>query len=212
MQDTEHPFNKIPTQQRSEKAIENIFEAARALVAKNEPSQLSARNLAERSGYSVGSIYRYFEKIDDVFTHIFISRRKRVCMQLVEKIELFPNTGSASLMLEMIVDHSMSSWGSHNYSVIKLLSRHFFKRAKEPEQFSKVIDVLIPSLIALERRNVTNTIRKLSEFEVQLFLRAIQAAVRSPFLEGDPKAGSPEHRAIVFAIGAALFILPQAKS
>ncbi len=212
MQDTEHSFNKIPTQQRSEKAIENIFEAARALVAKNEPSQLSARNLAERSGYSVGSIYRYFEKIDDVFTHIFISRRKRVCMQLVEKIQLFPNTGTADLMLGMIVDHSMSSWGSHSHSVIKMLSRHFFKRAKEPEQFSKVIDVLIPSLIALELRNQTNTIKKLSEFEIQLFLRALQAAVRSPFLEGDPKAGSPEHRTIVFNIGAALFILPIDKS
>ena len=205
---TEHTFNKIPIQQRSEQAIENIFEAARALVAKNEPGQLSARNLAERSGYSVGSIYRYFEKIDDVFTHIFISRRKRVCQQLVEKIDSLPSTGTATLMLEMIVDHSMASWGAHSYSVIKMLSRQFFKRAKEPEQFSKVIDVLIPSLIALQRRNVTNTIKQLSEFELQLFLRAIQAAVRSPFLEGDPKAGTPEHRAIVFNIGLGLFVLP----
>lgn len=206
MDDTDHTFNKVPSQQRSEKAIENIFEAARALVAKNEPSQLSARNLAERSGYSVGSIYRYFEKIDDVFTHIFISRRKRVCMQLVEKIQIFPTTGTGDQMLNMIIDHSMSSWGSHSFAVIKMLSRHFFKRAKEPEQFSKVIDVLIPSLIALERRNTTNTIKRLNEFEIQISLRAIQAAVRSPFLEGDPRAGGAEHRTIVFNIGSALFL------
>lgn len=206
MDDTDHTFNKVPSQQRSEKAIENIFEAARALVAKNEPSQLSARNLAERSGYSVGSIYRYFEKIDDVFTHIFISRRKRVCMQLVEKIQIFPTTGTGDQMLNMIIDYSMSSWGSHSFAVIKMLSRHFFKRAKEPEQFSKVIDVLIPSLIALERRNTTNTIKRLNEFEIQISLRAIQAAVRSPFLEGDPRAGGAEHRTIVFNIGSALFL------
>lgn len=206
MDDTDHTFNKVPSQQRSEKAIENIFEAARALFAKNEPSQLSARNLAERSGYSVGSIYRYFEKIDDVFTHIFISRRKRVCMQLVEKIQIFPTTGTGDQMLNMIIDHSMSSWGSHSFAVIKMLSRHFFKRAKEPEQFSKVIDVLIPSLIALERRNTTNTIKRLNEFEIQISLRAIQAAVRSPFLEGDPRAGGAEHRTIVFNIGSALFL------
>ena len=208
MIETEHTFNKVPTQERSEKAIQNIFEAARELVAKNEPGQLSARSLAARSGYSIGSIYRYFEKIDDVFTHVFISRRKQVCWQLVEKIEAFPVDGSGQLMLEMIVDHSMQAWGSHNHAVIKLLARHFFKRAKEPEQFSTVIDILIPPLVELSRKNTTNTIKQLSEFELQLCLRALQAAVRSPFMEGDPKAGNQEHWDIVYRIGLSFFIQP----
>jgi AcrR family transcriptional regulator len=182
MTNDEQHFHKKPAQARGEQAIQNIFEAARSIVQSNESDQMSARSLSVKSGYSIGAIYRYFEKIDDVFTFVFISRRKSVCQQLINKIEAHPYDASGQELFEFIVDHTFQAWAAHRYNVIRLLYRQFFKRSKEPEKFNTLIDMLIPSLLELAKRNRTGSIKQLSETEIRICLRAFQGALNSPFI------------------------------
>jgi len=67
------------------------------------------------------------------------------------------------------------------------------------------MDLLIPSILLYQQENLTNTCKIMNEEECRLALRSLQAAIRSPFLEGDPFAGTDEHRKYAFDIAVALF-------
>ena len=61
-----------PSQERSAKAVKAIMQAARELIEADASKSPTSRELVEKSGYSMGTIYRYFEKIDDLFVYLFI--------------------------------------------------------------------------------------------------------------------------------------------
>jgi AcrR family transcriptional regulator len=90
---------KKPKQERAQKAIEDILDSAQELSDEGLIELLNARALSEKSGYSVGTIYRYFEKFDDIlFTQnepnisrnspIFLMRTQQIFMSFVVYIVL----------------------------------------------------------------------------------------------------------------------------
>jgi len=194
-----------PTQERSIKAIEDILESAGALSDEGLIELLNARNLATRSGYSVGTIYRYFEKFDHIFLSLLSWRQKKAIAKVAEAIEAHdPQVGIRELVTH-IVDIGLAEWSSKNPKVLKIIVRQFFRYSDEPEKFNAVADdVLIPAIQAAQKRDQTNTFRQMTENESRLHLRALQMALRTPFMEGDPFAGSPEHRLCSIDIGTRL--------
>ena len=53
-----------------EELRERILSAGEELVAQSGASGLTARRLADRIGYSVGTLYNFFEDLDDLVVHI----------------------------------------------------------------------------------------------------------------------------------------------
>jgi AcrR family transcriptional regulator len=202
------PYLKTPSQKRSIQTTENILEAAKLLSDEGVIELLSARSLSEKSGYSIGTIYHYFEKIEYVLLELFLRKRKKGIAEVAKLIDTHDPQSDVSELMTRIVDMGIKEWRSKNPIILKLAIRQFFKNSKEPEKFNLLIDDLIPSLLAAQKRDLTNTFRLMSDNELRLQIRAIQMTVRNPFFEDDPFAGSPDHRRWTIEMAIRLFGKP----
>ncbi len=82
----------IPKQQRSQKMVETILEAALDAVARYGMDNTTTRHIAERAGISVGTLYHYFSDKADVYealqrtlTDDLVTRIRALIPLLVQK-------------------------------------------------------------------------------------------------------------------------------
>ena len=66
-----NPNSKIPfaesKQDRSQKTLEDILQAAEQIVDEADPDLFTSRTLAQRSGYALGTLVRRLSSIENVF-------------------------------------------------------------------------------------------------------------------------------------------------
>ncbi len=195
---------KKPTQERSLKAIEDILDAAKALSDEGVLDLPNARDLSAKSGYSTATIYRYFEKLDDVFLSLFMWRRNKAIALVSQVIDAHDPQSDIEALITRLVDIGMDEWASKNPKILRLVIRQFFRHTKEPEKFNTLMDELMPSMLAAQKRDQSNTFRQMTDNELRLQVRALQMAIRNPFFEQDPFAGSSEHRRWTIEMGIRL--------
>jgi len=193
MSDFDHKWQRDVKQKRADDAIKAIGEAAVVLSQEGRLDLLTTRTVSEFSGYSVGTIYRYFERFEDIFINLFLKRRLDTISELVVMIDRHPPAARIDVLLSAIVEKMIHELARPHPKVLKWILRQFFKHANEPEKINVIIDILVLPLIAAAQRDESGSFRLLAEDELRLILRASQAMVRSPFFEQDPIAGSKMH-------------------
>lgn len=198
--------HKAPEQVRAEKTVEDIFQAARELSISEDDAKLTSRAVAKRSGYSIGTIYRYFEKLDDIFINIFMDARQKYINQCIDLIEKHPPDQRAEVLLEKIIDLVINGWNKTNTNALTFILKIFFRSAKEPQKLGMLSDSIIVHFKKAQQKDITNTFLELTEEQIRLRLRAATVALRSPFFENDPIAGTPMHKQISMEILKALFV------
>jgi AcrR family transcriptional regulator len=93
---------RVPVQRRSRERVELILKAAAELLAEGGIDALTTRSLAERTGISVGTIYRYFDNRDAIIT-AYLDHD-------LERIE--ESVTSALMALERVTFRSMAEAGA----------------------------------------------------------------------------------------------------
>jgi len=205
MSDINHFLKSKLEQDRSIKAIDDIFETATQLAISGDPSLLNIRELSYKSGYSTGSIYHYFSKIDDLFSYVFNRRREKVHAAFGENILSMDENSTVNQVFEKLVDDSFVIWKQPHPKLLNKMMRQYLKRSKEPEKFFAIADSLVPFFLKMINKNKSGTIRLIEENELRILLRMTQQAIGSPFMEQQPIAGSAEHRKIAVEICCKLF-------
>lgn len=203
-------FHRKPTQHRAHSAIDNILESAFLLAQQGDLSAMTARELSKRSGYSIGSIYYHFKKVNNIYSLLFERMREKRMEELAQAIlELDPKQGVEAAM-RLLVGNVFAIFNRPKRSVLVYFARLYLRNAEKPETFSAMIDTLVDPLMVVASRDQTNTFRRMSQFEVRMMLKAIQAVIRNPFLENDPLAGSEEHQHMATVLAIKLFqeVLP----
>ena len=194
-----------PEQARSIKAIDDLFEAATLLATSGDANKLNVRALSKTSGYSIGSIYHYFSKIDDLFSYVFNIRREKVHRAFAENIRSFDPSSTVNNIFENLVDESFVIWKQPHPQLLNKMLRQYLKRAKDPERFNTIADMLVPAFLEAMEGNTSGTFRHIDEAELKILLRMVQQAIGSPFIEQDPIAGTPLHRKIAIESCCRLF-------
>jgi len=191
---TEFEF-KIPKQERSKKTIDDIERAIEILAKKiTNLKDITTRDISERSGYALGTLYHHFNNQEDLFVYLFLIRRQRAYQDVIEVMKKHPSDQPLSVLVAGVIDCFMEQLSRPNRKHLLFTMRQLLKRSKNPELINKQADVLIPYWMDANKRDKTNTILKYSEKELGLRFRAIQTIIRSPFFESDEMAGSSEHR------------------
>ena len=199
---------KKSLQLRAEKTFIDITQATDDLMQKEDGDLPTARELATKSGYSIGTFYRYFGALNSLFAFIFIDRHlRKMALHAEELIRQFTPRDEVSTVMTAIVDTIFKRLQKkkHTGKKYKILMRLLLKVSQKPEELNKVMDSVVPALLQFAQDNVTNTCRLMNENECRLALRAFQAVLRAPFLENDPIAGSAEHKKYACEFGVALF-------
>ena len=190
------PKVKQQAQDRSELAVQNILEAADAVFDEHDPTNLNARKLASKAGYSVGTLYYYLGKAEDAFILMIIKRREKHFTKLAELIDQFPADQPLRELLNAMVDSSFAEYNRMNHRSFFLVIRMILKFAKNPLPFDDALSALVPPLLAAQRRDTTGSFRQTDADELLMLLKTCLAMLRRPFLEQSPIAGSDRHRAL----------------
>lgn len=192
----EAPKIKSSKQSRAQIAVDNLLQSAEVLLDSGDPKALNARNLSSSSGYSIGTIYYYLSKVDDIFILLILRRRKKHFAKLVDMINDFSSEQPLRALLEKMVDASFVEYTRMNPRSFALIFKMIIKSSKNPLGFDQEMGMLVEPLIAAQKRDQTNTFRAMAPDDLLLLLQACFALIRRPFLEVNPVAGTPQHRTL----------------
>lgn len=195
-----------PKQSRAEATAETIIQAAiNALESAEEIESVTSQNLAVRSGYSVGSLYRYFKNKDDLYASIWRFFVTRLHAGLVPKIEAFPDHGTVRQLMMMVSGYYFDNLRSRKPGKVIPFYRLFIKAVPDPENIYKTMDVLIGPLMQAQTRNQSGTMKIMDENELRICLRASHAMIRNDFLERSPYFGTSPHQRVALDLMVRLF-------
>ena len=197
-----------PKQERAKKAIDDI-ELAIELLSKNFNLEgITARDISDRSGYALGTIFHHFKKLDKIFIYLFLARRKRAYEKVIEIMEKHPSDQPLIVLLSDVINFLMDEMLRVDRKNFIFTVRLLLNRSKNPQLMNTQIDVLIPYWMNANQQDKTNTVLNYSEDELRLRLRAIQSIVRSPFLEENALAGTAKHREMSLNLALQIFSQP----
>lgn len=145
------------SQHTSEQLREMIIEATLQIVVTEGSSAISARNIAEKIGYSAGSIYNQFESIDDIVVVI----QFRLLNKLRAELEQLPISNDPQAYIHLI-SNTYLNFALKNKELWNLLFTHRpLGNKSTPNTFhadiNAIIDLVKPAFKALIPDDATDS-------------------------------------------------------
>jgi len=192
-------------QERSLRTIENILEAAEQLTTEADPKLFTSRSLAQRSGYSLGTLVRRLGSIENVFLWAIKKGRSELLNQVALRITQFDPDVSVKTFSEDMVDTAFVNIQKVNPKVMRFFENRVTKRDGLPADYFSYWDCFSEPYLESVQKNTTGTFRQMTQDEAVLIIRHLCLLIERPFVESNPIAGTAEHRRI--AIDALIRLL-----
>ncbi|MEA9602779.1 hypothetical protein VC188_11705 [Polynucleobacter sp. MG-28-Ekke-A2] len=183
-------------QERSQKTLVDILDAAEQIVIEANPDLFTSRTLAQRSGYALGTLVRRLNSIENVFLWAVKKGRDRKFQEFSISIAQFDVHTPIDAFAENMVDTAFLNIQRTNPAVMYFFEKRFTKINGLTQDYFAYMDSLVEPYLVAASKNQTNTFRVLSTSEASLLIRQICLLVERPFMEGNPIAGTQEHRSI----------------
>ena len=183
-------------QGRSQQTLDDLMEAAFAIVEGADPDAFTSRSLSKKSGYALGTLHKRLASIENVFLWAIQEGHKNQLEKLC-RITLKHDENKPVLdLIEHMVDASFAAIQQVGPKVIRFFESKFMRKNGLPPDFFGYLDALASPYMQAAQKDKTGTFRVMTENELRLTLRSMLMLVERPFVDGDVIAGTPEHRAI----------------
>jgi AcrR family transcriptional regulator len=192
-------------QSRSERTLNDLLDAADKLVTDAEPKNFTARSLAEKSGYALGTLLNRLESVENVFLWAIEKQRDQHIQAVVNIIEDFDVDKPIQELGELLAEKAFVTVKDVNPKVIQFVESRLIKRDQFSSKHFHYLDAIAEALFKISKINTSNTFREITETEARLMLRSFVMIVERPFVEEDSIAGSNEHRRIAIESFVRLF-------
>jgi hypothetical protein len=196
-----NPHSEIPfaesKQERSQKTLEDILQAAEEIVAGSDPDLFTSRTLSQKSGYALGTLVRRLGSIENVFLRAAKNRRDQKFKEIALAIAQFDANTPVHEFAENMVERTFTGFQLNNPKVMRFFESRFTKMNGLPPDYFTYMDFIVDPYLKASHLNKTNTFRRLSKNEAALLLRQLCLLAERPFMEDSPIAGTEEHRKIV---------------
>jgi hypothetical protein len=183
-------------QDRSLKTMEDIMQAAEQLTAEANPELFTSRSLAQKSGYALGTLVRRLGSVENVFLWAIKKGRGLLLNDFALSITQFNPDVSIQKFSEDMVDAAFVNIQKVNPQVMRFFENRFTKREGLPADYFSYWDCFVEPYLESAQRNKTDTFRQMTKDEATLIIRNLCLLVERPFIEGNPIAGTAEHRRI----------------
>jgi hypothetical protein len=196
-----NPQSDIPfaesKQERSQKTLEDILQAAEKIVEEANPDLFTSRTLAKRSGYALGTLVRRLSSVENVFLWSIKQAREKRFKDIALDIAQFDAHASITEFAENMVTIGFAGTQQVNPKIMRFFENRITKRYGLTTDYFAYLDSFIEPYLLAAQENKTNTFRQLSRNEAALLLRQLCLLIERPFMEDSPIAGTEEHRKIV---------------
>jgi hypothetical protein len=183
-------------QDRSLKTMADILQAAEKLTTEADPALFTSRSLAQQSGYALGTLVRRLGSVENVFLWAIKKRRGSLLNEFALNIAQFDPDVSIQKFAKDMVDSAFTNYQKVNPKVMQFFENRITKREGLPADYFSYHDCLVEPYLESARRNATDTFRQMTKDEATLIIRHLCLLTERPFIEGNPIAGTPEHRRI----------------
>lgn len=181
---------------QSLQTLNDLIEAAERIVEEGDVDQFVARTLAKESGYSLGSLVKRLGKIENIFLYAITMERQRHIKAVGNALEALDEHLTAAEFIVQMVDICIDALSKVSPRVMQYYEMRVALRAHKVSDVYSYSEEIIPYLHHIIAKNRSDTFRQFSDAEMLYFARAIFLFLERPFAEGDPIAGSKEHRAM----------------
>ena len=196
-----NPSSEIPfaasKQERSQKTLEDILQAAEQIVAEANPELFTSRTLSQKSGYALGTLVRRLGSVENVFLWVAKRGRERKFEEMALAITQFDPEIPVQQFAENMANSAFAGIKAVNPAVMRFFESRFTKAKGLSADYFTYMDFIVEPYLEASKRNKTNTFRQLSIGEAGLLLRQLCMLIERPFMENNPIAGTKEHRQIV---------------
>jgi hypothetical protein len=195
-QPSEILFNESK-QERSQKTLDNILQAAQQLVEEADPTVFTSRNLAKKSGYALGTLVHRLGSVENVFLWVIKEARNELSKKIALSITQLDTDITIQKFAEDMVDKGFTNFKKVGPKVMRFFEARITKREGLTADYFAYLDFFTEPYLEFSQKNKTDTFRKLSKNEAALLIRQLCLLAERPFMEGNPIAGTEEHRRIV---------------
>jgi hypothetical protein len=183
-------------QDRSQKTMSDLLQAAEKLTTKADPTLFNSRSLAKESGYALGTLVRRLGSIENVFLWAIKKGRDKVLNRVAMDIAQFEPSVSVDKFSENMVDIGFANIQKIGPKVMRFFENRFTKREGLPADYFSYHDCFVEPYLDSVQRNTTDTFRQMTKDEASLIIRHLSLLIERPFIEDNPIAGTAEHRRI----------------
>ena len=187
-------------QDRAKKTLDDLMQAAYAIVEEADPAAFTSRSLAGKAGYSLGTLSKRLGSVENVFFWAIQKGREIKFNEVAKAIDQFDPRLTVQDFVETFVDKSFSGINSVTPSVMRFYDQRFTKKNGLSTDYFDYVDVLIEPYQRLCQKNISNTFRIISEDEARFIFKAILTFVERPFANQDSIMGTAEHRRIAVEV------------
>lgn len=195
-QQSEILFNESK-QERSQKTLDNILQAAKQLVDEANPTLFTSRTLAKKSGYALGTLVHRLGSIENVFLWVIKQARSELLKKFALEITQFDADVPIQKFAEDMVDKAFANFNKVSPKVMRFFETRITKREGLTADYFNYFDCFVEPYLEAVQKNRTNTFKKVSKNEAALLIRQLCLLAERPFIENNPIAGTNEHRLIV---------------
>ena len=182
-------MRKLPAQQRSERTIETIFEATAQILDRDGDGGLSTNTIAERAGFSIGTLYQYFPNKDAILVAM-VEREKRRILARVEAALSAAGDAGLEERVRQTVRAVLGAFGGR-FRARRRLTLAVLRSSTLATGNLAVAEVGA-RLSEILPRIGGDELRPMSEAAIFVMTRALMGAIRSAVVEQSPLLRTPE--------------------
>ena len=106
------PLRKKPSQTRAMRTVDTLFEAATRVLASEGEAGFTTNRIAERAGFSIGTLYQYFPSKEAIIVALVRRKREAVMRELDAMLErAVRGECSAEDALRVYMHHIVDAFG-----------------------------------------------------------------------------------------------------
>jgi AcrR family transcriptional regulator len=177
------PPRKNPSQARARRTVDLILEAATQILATRGEEALTTNHIAERAGFSIGTLYQYFPNREAILDALIERER--------ESSETHIRVALAQVASGEVVDTVRE--------IVRILINSFRRHGRVRKRFALSImrlsvarggqtrlDHVAGSIVEVWRSSSVRANRDLSDSEAFVLTRAVLGTLRAAVLEDSP--------------------------
>jgi AcrR family transcriptional regulator len=175
-------MRKSPTQARAEHTVDAILEAAAQILQSDGEEKLNTNRIAERAGFSIGTLYQYFADKEAIIAALAERERDKVLATVVKALSSVESADSQSVIREIV--RTMIGSFSKRKRARRIIMMTMLKRwqfAPDRQQGTGVIEQMI-----VESGGRSGHGRVMSPAAAFVLTRAFMGAIRAAVLENSP--------------------------
>lgn len=202
-------MRKMPRQGRAWQTVRTIFEATFQLLQRHGENRLTTNHVAERAGFSVGTLYQYFPSMDSILLAMIDLERRRIMAHLDSLLAQAEATqADPRETLRLYVRALIAAFGTGD-AARRMLLKRAWRLDYAPPAVAAVQESVARFRLHMERRGHP-------DFPVPdpvvLFVltRASMGAIRAAVLEDSPLVETPEFEDALVQAALALLASRQA--